>query len=156
MVCKATKKDGRDCDRIEEYGVLCARHARQIANTPSGFDSRRVERNHLSKIDDIEILDSVISYREAKGENIIRTSSALSYRIDVIEMLLLGEKSAGEIVSRLNEISHYSMSSSKVGQLMRTMINEGTVVRRQSSINGVWGSIYALKEAKHEQDPFYN
>ena len=156
MTCKATKKNGEACEQNEEYGVLCPRHARQIANTPSGFQSRRVERNHLKNVNDIEMLDAVISYREEKGEDMIRTSSALSYRLDVIEMLVLGEKSAGEIVGRLNEVSHYAMSSSKVGQLMRTMMNEGTVVRRQANVGGVWGSIYALKEAKHEQDPLHD
>ena len=132
MICRAVKKTGRPCEEKSMYGVLCSRHARQIAGTPSGFQSRRVRRIHLPSLTDEEVSHSIQSYILDKGESRTRTSSALSHRVDVIELLLEGEKSAHEIVQHLNAVSNYSMSSAKVGQLMRTIMNEGTVVRRMA------------------------
>lgn len=154
MKCKANKKKGGRCEQEAKYGVLCAIHSRQIANTPSGFLSRRIQRVHLELLTDTEIQESISAYRQDKGEDVIRTSNALTYRLDVIEYLLHEEKTASQIVQHLDRISNYSMSASKVGQLMRTMMNEGTVVRRQANVDGSWGSIYALKESVHEQDPY--
>jgi len=153
MKCTAVKKNKQPCQEKAVYGVLCSRHARQIAGTPSGFQSRRVRRIHLPNITDEELLHAIQCYKIDKGEHHLRTSSALSYRVDVIELLLMGEKTAHEIVTHLDSISNYSITSSKVGQLMRTMMNEGTVVRRQANTSGVWGSIYALKTSQHERDP---
>lgn len=153
MNCKARKKNGCRCEQTPMYGVLCRIHAKQISNSPSGFISRRVKRIHLKDCSEEEVELSMRLYREDKGEDVLRTSNALTYRIDVIEFLLDGEKTASQIVEQLNKVSRYSLSSSKVGQLMRVMMNEGTVVRRQANIDGSWGSIYALKSSVHEQDP---
>lgn len=151
-MCKANYLDGRECPKEATYGVLCDRHARQIATTPSGFQSRRVIRRHLHRLTEQEIDWSSALYRTANGEKAQRTSHPLSYRPDAIAFLMDGEKTATQIVSHLNDLSWYEMSPSKVGQLMRALMNEGTVVRRHANVGGVWGAVYALKDQVDRDD----
>lgn len=149
-ICVANKSDGRRCTRSKMYGCLCERHGRQVAQTPSGFQLRRVVRKHLSHLENSwEVCESSAEvYREKNGEGTIRTSSALTYRSDVISYLTDGEKTAGQIVEYLGSLSKFNISPSKVGQLMRTMINEGTVIRNKMSVDGVWGAVYALTSSE--------
>ncbi len=151
-MCKAIKKNGEDCTDEEEYGVLCKRHARQISQTPSGFQFRRVVRIHLHKCEEVEVERACFLYRQENGEKVANTSHPLSYRPDAIAFLSDGEKTASEIVAYLNGLSYYDMSPSKVGQLMRALMNEGTVVRRQASVGGVWGAVYALIGSVDRED----
>lgn len=151
-MCEAIKRDGQDCSENKEYGILCRRHARQIAQTPNGFQFRRVMRKHLSKCTEEDVRHSCYLFRQEHGEVVKNTSHPLSYRPDAIAFLATGEKSATQLVEHLNSLSYYDMSPSKVGQLMRALMNEGTVVRRQASVGGVWGSLYALIEQVGRED----
>ena len=150
--CRAIKKNGEPCTEEAEYGYLCKRHARQISQTPSGFQSRRVIRIHLQNLTPMQIADACIHFRLKHGEKIKNTAHPLSYRPDAIAFLTTGEKTATEIVSHLNSLSYYEMSPAKVGQLMRALMNEGTVVRYHTSTNGVWGAVYALIESVGRED----
>jgi hypothetical protein len=151
-LCKAIKKSGDPCTEEAEYGYLCKRHARQISQTPSGFQSRRVIRNHLQNLTAAQISDACIHFRMKHGEKVKNTAHPLSYRPDAIAYLSTGEKSASAIVSHLNSLSYYDMSAAKVGQLMRALMNEGTVVRYHTNIDGVWGAVYALIESVDRED----
>jgi hypothetical protein len=151
-MCKAIKKNGEPCTEEVEYGVLCKRHARQISQTPNGFQHRRVVRIHLHQCTDDEVREACFLFRQVHGEKVKNTAHPLSYRTDAILYLADGEKSASQIVAHLNGLSYYDMSPSKVGQLMRALMNEGTVVRRHTNINGVWGAVYALIESVGRDD----
>lgn len=150
MARKCKKSNHEQCTKDRSYGVLCERHARQVALTPTGFQRRRIVRLHLSHLSEKEVKDAEQLYRDEKGEGVIRTSNPMSYRVDVLSYLADGEKTAHQIVEHISSVSPYSMSPSKIGQLMRGMMNEGTVVRRQANISGSWGAIYALKTPEHE------
>ena len=147
---KCKKSNHAQCTKEKSYGVLCERHARQISMTPTGFQRRRIVRLHLNHLSDEDIREAERMYREEKGEGVIRTSNPMSYRIDVLKFLADGEKTAHQIVEHVVSISPYSMSPSKIGQLMRGMMNDGTVVRRRANTDGSWGAIYALKTPEHE------
>lgn len=145
MVCKAVKASGDKCEQPAQYGVLCRRHASQISETPTGFQRRRVVRRHLFNLSSDEINYSEIEYREANDEVVRHSSNALSYRLNVIEYLLEHEEvTASQLMHYLNSISPYDISSAKVGQLIRMMKQEGTVVRFQTSRKGVSCVLYAL------------
>ena len=151
-MCKAIKKSGDECTDEAEYGVLCKRHARQISQTPSGFQYRRVVRIHLHRCTEEEVEQACFLFRQENGEKVANTSHPLSYRPDAIAFLTDGEKTASQIVRHLNGLSYYDMSPSKVGQLMRALMNEGTVVRRHANTGGVWGAVYALIESVDRED----
>lgn len=151
-MCKAIKKSGEGCTEKKEYGVLCKRHARQVSQTPSGFQQRRVVRLHLQQCTEEEVESACFLFRQENGEKVSNTSHPLSYRPDAIAFLAGGEKTASEIVAHLNGLSYYDMSPSKVGQLMRALMNEGTVVRRHANIGGVWGAVYALIGSVDRED----
>ena len=73
------------------------------------------------------------------------SSNALSYRVNAIEFMLEnGEVTATQLMSYLDSISPYEMTASKIGQLVRMMKQEGTVVRRQTSRKGRSCVLYAL------------
>jgi len=147
MICKAIKKTGDKCEQPAQYGVLCRRHSQQVSETPAGFQKRRVVRNHLFNLTSQEIDDSEIGFRKEKGDTVRHSSNALSYRVNAIEFMLEnGEVTATQLMSYLDSISPYEMTAPKIGQLVRMMKQEGTVVRRQTSRKGRSCVLYAINE----------
>ena len=153
MDCRAHKKSGERCRAPRTYGALCYNHARTLSAVPEGIPKNKLVRIHFSHLSNLDLEGSIEAFNEANGILRHRTRNALSYRVDVIEYLLEHEQvSAKGLSEHLERISNGCITRGKVGQLMRQLCHEGTVVRTVKKIDVRNETLYglALKEMDYE------
>jgi len=81
----------------------------------------------------------------------VRTSSAMSYRWKVIELLAGGDEWVAEsIVNEINKVCPYELNHWKIGSLLRAMLTEGTIVRLRTTRAGKSTSVYMIRSQEHE------
>lgn len=153
--CRAHKRNGETCKAPRKYGVLCYNHARTFSATPEGIPKNKLVRVHFSHIPNIDLEASVTAFNDCHGIVRHRTRNALSYRVDVIEYLLRHEEvSAKSLCEYLERVSNGCITRGKVGQLMRNLCREGTVVRTVKGIEGRNETLYGLVLTEMEYETF--
>ena len=142
MICKAMKylnktKVTTRCTKEAEYGCLCRIHARQISGTPLGFSFNRVRRVHLPNLTDLELKESVESYRGEKGDDIKLTlADPLKYTQEVLNFIREHESvDSHEVITHVLSVSTTNdMTASKVGTILRVLKARGLVKRTSISL----------------------
>jgi hypothetical protein len=152
MICKAHRKKKKgQCTRKAEYGVLCHTHAKQFATCPEGFHLSRIKRAHFFEINEDDMEDAKYEFERTFGIVSYDGGHPLGYRHVVVDYLKeWNEATSSQLVAAVKENSRFKMGSGKVGQLLRAMLNDGTLMRRDTSVNGRGVALYALYGVKGE------
>lgn len=153
-LCEAWKKDGTQCDLNATHGVLCKRHARQIAYAAKGSQRRRVIRVHLRGLSERDIQEAANAYLIENGYTPNATANPYAFRPHVEALIReRGEVSSSDIVAHVCSLTPYEISAAKTGQLLRVMVMDGTLARRQVWIKGSGVNVYAIREEVAPSEP---
>ena len=154
MNCRATTKNGQPCSKESKYGVLCPVHASQLANCPTIYRENKIKREHLTGLTIFEIDESKMYFLQDHPYSPAQSSNPMAYRKQVLLYLeQVGESTVKGIVEYLNVESKFEMTGSKIGQLMRVMMLEGTIARKHVCIEGHGVSVYALNRVLGSEGP---
>jgi len=145
--CEAITQDGEACLKDARYGVLCDRHARQLAYAPMGSGRRRVVRVHLDALSEAQVVEAEAAFLNAHGYTSTASSNPFTYAPHIVAFLeQRGEASATEITAHVQSLTPYDITAGKTGQVLRLLASRGVVERRAGRVAGKGANFYRLAQ----------